>query len=108
MADCAWIPNFDTYQATTTTLYESAAAVEWVDRGMAGTLCDPAWPRRRLRFAARHIWLGWELAGLVDTARLTSIADVTAFADGVEIELRRAGDLVKLEQMLMAVLPLHL
>jgi len=107
MADCTWIPAFDHYESYAMTLYEAAAAVDWIDRGLAGTLCDHSWLRRRLRFVAPHMWLGWELAGLVDTSRLTPIANVTAYADGVEIELRRPRDLPRLERMLVPVLPLH-
>jgi hypothetical protein len=108
MADCTWIPVFDHYESYAMTLYEAASAVDWIGRGLAGTLCDHAWLRRRLRFVAPHMWLGWELAGLVDTSRLTPIADVTAYADGVEIELRRPRDLPRLERMLVPILPLHL
>jgi hypothetical protein len=53
------------------------------------------------------MWLGWELASLVDTSRLTPIANVTAYADGVEVELRRPRDLPRLERMLVPILPLH-
>jgi hypothetical protein len=107
MADCTWVPEFDHYESYAMTLYEAAAAVDWRGRGLAGTLCGRAWPRRRLRFVAPHMWLGWELAGLVDTSRLAAVARVTAYADGVEVELRRPGDLAALERLLVPVLPLH-
>jgi hypothetical protein len=53
------------------------------------------------------MWLGWELAALVDTSRLASVALVTAYADGVEVELRRPADLSVMERLLVPVLPLH-
>jgi hypothetical protein len=107
MADCTWVPDFDHYESYAMTLYEAAAAVDWMGRGLAGTLCGRAWPRRRLRFVAPHMWLGWELAALVDTSRLASVALVTAYADGVEVELRRPADLSVMERLLVPVLPLH-
>jgi hypothetical protein len=43
----------------------------------------------------------------VDTSRLAAVARVTAYADGVEVELRRTADLSLLERLLVPVLPLH-
>jgi hypothetical protein len=105
MAECAWIPEFDHYESYAMTLYEAAAAIDWMGNELAGTLCERSWLRKHLRFVAPQLWLGWELAGIIDTTKLTGIADVTACADGVEVMLRRRRDLPKLERMLAAVLP---
>ena len=107
MATTAWIPEFDQDDAYALTLYEASAALEWEQRGLAGTLTDGAWLRRRLRFVTPRLWLGWELAAIVNVARLTAIAHVTEIEDGVEVELRDPADLPALERLLAAILPLR-
>jgi hypothetical protein len=106
MAECAWIPAFDHYESYAVTLYEAAARMDWVGEDLVGTLCDRAWLRRKLRFVAPQMWLGWELASIIDATKLTAVADVTACADGVEVLLRRRRDLAKLERLLAPVLPM--
>jgi hypothetical protein len=105
-ADCAWVPEFDQYGSYTLTPYEAAADVDWYGRGLAGTLTDRAWLRRRLRFVAPRMWLGWEMAELVDATTLTGFATVMEIEDGLEITLRNPRDLARLEKALLPLLPL--
>jgi hypothetical protein len=105
-ADCAWIPDFDHYDNYELTPYETVSQVDWFRRALKGTLTDRAWLRKRLRFVAPLLWLGWELAELVDTAAISSFAHVVSIDDGVEIALRDAEDLNRLEMALSGVLPL--
>jgi hypothetical protein len=107
ISTAAWIPEFDQDDAYALTLYEASAALEWQQRGLAGTLTDGAWLRRRLRFVAPRLWLGWELAAIINVARFTAIAHVMEIDDGVEIELRDPADLPVLERLLVPVLPLR-
>jgi hypothetical protein len=105
--DCAWIPEFDRYGAYALTPYEAAAAVDWFGRGLAGTLGDRTWSRRRLRFVAPRMWLGWEMLELIDATALTSFAHVAEVEDGMVITLRNPGDLARLEKALLPILPLR-
>ena len=107
-ADCAWIPVFDRYGAYTLTPYEAAADIDWFGRGLAGTLTDRAWLRRRLRFVAPRMWLGWQMAELIDATTLTSFAQVMEIEDGLEIVLYNPADLARLEKALLAILPINL
>jgi hypothetical protein len=106
--DCAWIPNFDCYDEYVLTPYEAASNVDWARLDLPGRLTDSAWVRRRLRFVAPLLWLGWELAQHVDTAALGAFAQVVAIDDGVEISLRNMADLNRLEAALAKILPLGL
>jgi hypothetical protein len=105
-ADCAWVPEFDYCDHATLTPYEVVSQVDWARPDLQGALTDRAWLRRRLRFVAPLLWLGWELAEHVDTAALTTIAAVHSIDDGVEIALRSPLDQIALEKLLAPVLPL--
>lgn len=105
-ADCAWVPDFDRYGCYTLTPYEAAADIDWYGRGLAGTLTDRAWLRRRLRYVAPRMWLGWEMAELVDATTLTGFAKVMEMEDGLEITLHNHRDLARLEKALLPLLPL--
>ncbi len=104
-ADCAWIPAFDQYDNFAMTPYESASPVDWFGDNLVGNLTDRAWLRRHLRFVAPRLWLGWELAEMVDARQLTGFAHVTQYDDGLQIVLRDKRHLPLLEYRLTAILP---
>jgi hypothetical protein len=107
-ADCAWFPQFDYYDDYMMTPYEQVSQVDWFRLGLKGTLTDRAWLRRRLRFVAPLLWLGWELAEQVNVASLAAFADITDTDDCVEIALHDPAALNRLEKALAPILPLNI
>ncbi len=101
----AWIPAFDRYEDYMPTLYEQAATVEWHRLGLIDQLMDAARLRQRLRFVAPRLWLGAELAGAIDTARLGDVATVTRRGPTLMLTLRPEGSLADLEHALAPILP---
>jgi hypothetical protein len=105
LADCAWIPEFDTYEDFHQTPYEDVSPVDWFQSGRQGSFTRQLWSRRRLRFVSPRIWLGDDLASAVDRAALAEAADVAPVRDGYEVALKAGVDLRALEQALWPILP---
>ena len=106
LADCAWIPEFDTYEDFHQTPYENVSPVDWFRSGLQGTCTGQLWSRRRLRFVSSRIWLGDDLASAVDWAALVDVADVVPVRKGYEVTLKPGVDLRALEQALWPILPM--
>jgi hypothetical protein len=105
VADCAWIPEFDTYEDFRQTPYESLSPVDWFRSGHQGLLTTQTWLRRRLRFISPRIWLGEALASRVDHAALADVAEVAPVRKGCEVVLKRGLEMQALELALLPILP---
>ena len=106
LAECAWIPEFDTYEDYHQTLYENISSVDWFRSGQQGSLTGQLSLRRRLRFVSSRIWLGDDLASAVDRAALAEVADVAPVRKGYEVALKPGMEVRALEQVLRPILPM--
>ncbi|HLY02517.1 MAG TPA: hypothetical protein VKR56_08460 [Candidatus Cybelea sp.] len=117
-----WLETTDALQAWSTaatwfpanvdevglTLYERAVGdIEHPYRGaqLRQLVRAPAWPRRRLRFVARKLWLGAALHAQVDSKRLEAIATLRPCGTLVGIAIADQVALDTLERVLAPLLP---
>jgi hypothetical protein len=102
-----WFPELDFYEQYNQTLYETASMIDWFRSHMNGLLASRAWACRRLRFMASTLWLGKELAALVNMERLATVAELSPAGDATCIRLRRERSLGELEAALAPILPVQ-
>jgi glutathione S-transferase len=107
IADCAWIPEFSSYEEFRSTPYEALANAQWErdDRTEVSSRLD--WLLSRLRFVAPTIWLGGDMARQLDMTVLATVADTAQFGDTLEIRLRDPSNLRGLEAVLAPLLLLR-
>lgn len=91
------------------TLYERALGdIEYPYRGeQLSTVVGrtQSWPRRRLRFVAKKLWLAHDLYAHVDRERLAKIATVESKASLFSISLNANESLSALQEALTPILP---
>ena len=98
IARAAWIPEFNTYDEFTQTVYESAVAPDWhrADR-----------PARKpwLCFVAARLWLDESFVEALDPQQLEDVAEISRHGRVTALSLRPGRFLAELEAALAPILP---
>jgi hypothetical protein len=105
VADCAWIPIFDSYEDFHMTPYEVVGLTETVRTLTRQGRIDASWLFRRLKFVSPRLWLGADLAERVDRAALSEVVDIRLASTALELTLKQGVSLGRLERALRPILP---
>jgi hypothetical protein len=98
IARAAWIPEFNTYEEFTQTVYESAVAPDWHRADL-----PPRTPW--LRFVAARLWLDESFVEALDLRQLEAAAELSRHGRVTALSLRPGRSLAELEAALAPILP---